>query len=661
MRFSYLIGLAFPSIDLVAALPKNVCSTTTSFTSGGWFQPIAVCAGARSQLTQFTQASLETCVSGLNPVAFGGPAIPGLLLTHLRDASRDATHACTTCVVNLANSLVDLFEYEYVRGLCIGGSSGAWLWTYNDVITALCASALRVAVDAFNACADNGFEIVSGSALSRCTVSEFKDLQTNFDVYETIAPIAMTNGGPAIARNYVYEFAGLTDAVAALSAPCATALDNFVDGLGTMTSGVSTNCWAIGFTPVADPLNGSCVADTIMTGLLSAFTTNSDGYVLSTVESTHCTEAVDISLINDTLRPYQALTKCATETNLANRKACVSVLNGVFDIVDANLDCYLCFLNYMEDVSVDGAMLADCLVDPSKPICSLVGNSMNGPLYKFAMCSGFEMNTDVTKCTTVEKNLLGAPFSSYTQLVTCGLFATASERLACLANVHTLYDMQDSTSGCLSCYWAFIEDVQAMNAVNANLGLVCRNPFQSACKTALTGTGKPLDRFYECSGIRLVVDSGITCSTTQFETLTDINLPFESVVSFAFTSATMTEAIYDFDTYLTAEMDARSLEWTDIPCVSCFYDLIRSGFSLPLAAKEICYADVGSDECSFVYGVGLETFFACSGHAVRFNDDASTTTAPISEETVTTEAPATTTKGVCLVSAMVSIVAVLLN
>ena len=645
MRFSYLIGLTTTSFDLVVAIPKDVCSTTSSFDAGDWLDAIVECVGSQSSSTHFTQASLEECVSNL-------VTPPTELGTHLGDTTHDATHACTTCVLTLANAIVDLFENDTVSTSCE---------TYSSTD---CQFALYNVVDDFNACADNGLDIKSGISYSRCTLSEFRDLQMNFDIYETIAPIAMINSVPSIDKEIVYESAGLTEAVAALSAPCALALDSFVDGLEAMTFLASPDCWISGVTPEAIPMDGDCLEDSVLGGLLTAFT-GTHGFELRTVPSTHCTDAADISMINETLRPYHALTKCATETLLVDQEACVSALNGLFDSVDSNLNCYPCFLNYMNDVAADEAMVTDCLVDPSKSICPLVGNLLNGPLYKFAICAGFEMNTDATKCTTVEKNHMGTAFLSYTQLVTCGLFTTASERLACLANVHPLNDgfMEDSTSGCLSCYWALVEDVQVMNAANPNLGLVCRNPFQAECKAALTGTGKPLDRFHECSGVRLVADSGIACTTPEFEALMDLNVPFESIVSYAFMFTTITEAFYNFDTLLAAGMETGELEWADIPCVSCFYNLIQAGFDLSRADKEICYADIASTECSYVYGVALETFYACSGHTVRFNEASTTTTTTTTTtaEAITTEAPATTAKGAFMISALVSLVAVLLN
>ena len=609
---------------------SDVCSTTTSFGADelSWYTALGACASINQDLTTFTQESLDECAND--------EELTDNLLTHLGDSDDDVTHDCTICAVTFANALVNLFKTDAIRELCVEMEDEIWHYDEDLLMSVACTAALAGVVDEFNACADNGLDISTGISATRCTLAEFRDLQMNYTPYESLATAAFgTDVANTSANADIIEAADLTDAIDALSTPCQARFSALIDSLQLVTTANAASCFDESDLPA--PLVEACLNDADVATPVRTFATNSKGYQLSTITSTHCD---DSSLINDVLRPYRSLVACSNLPTYVEQEECMNEVNGFFSVVDSTVNCFPCYADYLAELYADEASQEECGSDPFDERCLMVQSLKGGPLYLFAMCAGFEMNTDDTTCSSQEKTDMGAPFETYAHITTCALYPTALERSSCLANVHPMYEgfLEGSTSGCLSCYWALMEDVAAYAASDANLARICRNPHTEDCMDAMTGVGKPLDRFTSCAGFDLVADSGLTCSDAEFNEILNMNLPFSSVVTFAFMSNTATQAFYLFDEMISQAMTEYEYEWTDLPCLSCFYGLIQSGYNLKLADKETCYADINSADCHLVFGVALETFHACTGQKFVFAaaEEEVTTTVEVTEETTTT-------------------------
>ena len=645
MRFNALVLVS--GVSAVALVGDPVCKSVDSYASEAdsfnWFASITQCAGTLRSLVPFTASTLRDCIDELQSDT--------ILSAYLDSTFREAEFACASCALNMANDLVALFESNYVREICFDEVSEGHVYDWghgSNFISNTCQIYLRVVVEAFNACASNGLtvdvDVYTLAAPTRCTVLGFRDLQMNFNVYESLALAAFDTGYDSPYAE-VYEAAGMTDLYESWSEDCQLAFNTFIGDLTGITPEDEPECFDDEDNP--DPFGAGCV-DYLEEDpeSFSGFNANSDrggpaGYDLSQVPSLHCTDTSQISLINDFIRPYKALVHCAISVSAGTfleYETCVNELNGFFESVDSTFNCFDCFVQYLTNVRLDDATSATCSADPLAPECVLVQNLMNGPLYKFAMCAGFELDTTDTSCVDTSA---GAPFETYTHFATCGLMDSVHARDACVANVHPIDAVLtgEEIGACSSCYSRLMQDFYVLNVENPQIGVVCQNPYTSDCEEALAPA---LDRFTECSGIVLTADSGLVCSDAQFETIEDI--PFEAVIQFAFQADSITEAFYNFDEYVAAEMTQKDLTWDDIPCISCFYGLMEAGYNLSVADKEVCYTSgITSGSCALVFGVPLNTFYQCSGQRARFIEVVQDPPPPITTTTTTTVAATTTT------------------
>lgn len=132
----------------------------------------------------------------------------------------------------------------------------------------------------------------------------------------------------------------------------------------------------------------------------------------------------------------------------------------------SSLHSFNCFVQYLDNMYNDGATKETCAANPFAPECILVQNLMDGPLYKFTMCAGFELDTANTSCVEAP----GASFATYTHFATSGLKNGIEARNACVANVHPIATFLKDD--CASCYTSLIQDIYVMNAQNPEVGVV---------------------------------------------------------------------------------------------------------------------------------------------------------------------------------------------
>ena len=561
----------------------QVCSDSFGGDSDSWMRVFVRCAGTKQLITElFSKEELWACVDDLGDGGVAG------LISYLSDWR---TTGCVECVLDLANGLLDLFVCEAIRETCVDQSSPG-VWEMNDVKygSVECERNLRVIRDAFNACADNGADVWTGTSVSGCTVAEFREFATVHNPYEQLAHAAM---GSAMSVSEAYASAGLLHAVLyQISPTCKTLFDGFLGTLEVITAlAGDSECFANG-EPI--PLDPACLANVDILSLLSQFESGS-GFSLVTLESRHCTNLDEIDFINSTLRPFRALVQCSVYSDFANQTFCFGARSSFYQIFDSEWISFSCFTDLMAEMHADLAVREVCLTDPFSDLCVTVMNLLGGPLYNFSICAGFALETVSTVCSIHDP-----PIYDYGPIVACGLFATVSKRHACISTILPVNDQS-----CLSCYWNLLNNIYLINRANPLLAVICRNPYKKSCYNTLTGNDLFSDPFFEfktCSGISIERVSRLVCTTDEFA-------KFGPITQYVFGSDTLTSALYSFEAYIKTESMA------DLPCVWCFHALIKAGFELSQTDENTCETDLFSIECSLVFGEAMETFAACSGNA----------------------------------------------
>ena len=577
-----------------------------------WYKDIIYCANARSSDADFTLADLNTCVAALGTATATAPAKSASLKSALGGGTREAP--CNTCMLDFANAafarmadFATACSYETVDTDAIA--------LYSESV---CLAMMYDEINAVNECisADGAHDLVTGTDSKRCTTAQFVEIDRLYRPWGDLAAVANA-ASPAASLTISTAF---DDAIAEVGcASCFEDLYDAVKGEDSCEDGLVYSDACLAATTVAREDFGVCTG----------------GHIMNVEEPTQCT-AKQWMLFDTVYRPFVAYVACNEEwidaEDTEDFDACVSDYTGLEE--SPATDCDVCYETFVSEIETVGPAGCTTATDDE---CVAELYEVRGPLYNFAVCSGYEMDTAATQCTTDEEAALSADFKSFVPLYIAAKHAanqyTAGELIDVLPAFEEMPAAIDGIT-CASCFRAFTADAYYQFTNDSAIESLCVNPYSADCEEALSVI---LNRFDECSGITFTNDATITCSDDEYAALANGGIN-NAVLSLALSSEHVTAMLSQLDTILAGAV----ADDLTAPCWTCYVELSLAIFELSDADKVTCANLLGSG-CLLVLSEAVSAFETCSGSAFAGSVDVETTTTTTSEvATTTTETPTTT-------------------
>lgn len=622
---SYLHSIVFIMKRLRFIVPASVLVGSVDSVSSNcrgakmsldWYYDLIFC-GLDAGSTALTASTLNACVTG---TLTDGPTVDDNLDTMLTTAS----DACTACAVTFANAVRVLRSDTAFNTACVD----TWMDSQSetDVRTLACLDVLYEPISAFNACTGNGYDLATAESSVRCTTDEFVDIEKEYRPWGPIVAQALRENVDTD------EYAALISAAFAThlgEAGCGACFDTLFDGLQGLGADLD-DCEESAF-------SSACLSTT--SAVRSAFALCTGGHAINVKNPSQCT-AAEGELFDTVYRPYFAYMSCAAEGGFF---PCVEELNGIEDTPKSACDS--CYGNLQ--VAMAREWVDACDTSPLGAACVAAMNAKDGPLRSFAVCSGFEMNSNPTACSTAERAGIHADFKSFIpMLIVAKYSADFFSAGNLLGEAPELANLSAAVAGltCESCYRAFIAGVY--ERISTGGVIDCDNAYSDECLVSIADIAL---RFRTCSGITLTAVSANLCSADEFAAILAAGLTGE-MLTLALSAESVDAMLVDFEALLE---DNASLA---IPCSLCFSELLRAIEALSADDKLVC-ANISTDACTAILETPLAAFEECSGSA--FVSESVTVTTTAAPETTTTVAPTTTKSGLVASVLVASVLALI--
>jgi hypothetical protein len=544
--------------------------------------------------------------------------------------------------------------------------------------SAACISTIQPAIDAFNLCAENGMDIKTAASIKMCTPESLLTLDGTYGLYETVMNKALL--GTALPAAFVADYSDL---------PCRTCVDTLISSVTTANSGkalydstgtITTRiCQDAGVGLPADFFkagSGHCadaagpIVPLLDTFQVCAGTT----YMINKKKTIHA--SANEKILMNALKPYEAIVRCSiansinTATPTATTPAwetCLKVYSPLFtyktdySISAASTNLGRCIHSLGGAVNtasgtctagndVFSVAAGTCMNSLNTTVSGTVayGSDTTSALIQFFQCSGVNLTRPATVCSSAEIAALSSIRKTYVPVIEIAMATAGTGDAGAVAAVTAIMADTDLWAGvgdvtCRSCYAKLVAELKhEMTTDDKNL---CSNPYSTECKS--TRVTEALTRFQTCSGFGLTSASANTCTAAEWDILLNGRLQADTFnLLLPSVSASLGQAQFHFEELMTT-LKAANLAKT-FRCDHCFEVLVSDLYSLSLANKLICQANIDSGACFAVAASAFTKFTACSGHTFYFSAATSTNTttttttttlAPISSET-TTDAPA---------------------
>ena len=573
--------MRFLTISAALALPANVFGAVTcpvADQNANWYINL-VWAGFTA-VADPVRAAVATSMTGTHatkPAAWDANLVADLAAP---------TSACGTCAFTFIEAV-----YALKTGLGTTCSATTWATAASATssITGACQILLYDAINAFNTCAGNGLNLVTGAAPTRCAKAEFTDFAIAFNPLSAIAECTYSDTAITSATA-IANCVGSDFIAAKASLGCKTCFD----ALMTDIRGISATCVNSGEYSYSD-----CSG---ISTLQTAFAACSGGMTFADVEEVHCS-ANQIRVI-EAMRPYTSVVKCAF---LASGDGyCLDYYNTVRDALDELNDDGVCsayFSDFVTNAINDAPAI--CETTPFAAACTDVLGAYEMALYAAQVSAGMVIDATTTKCSSTQWRAIVDSEKSYVPFVRCAMKGTSPASVLDCIESDSFLDNVLATAPCASCFKQLA--IEAYVARTKDLSLiveaVCADPYSSACVTALA---KPLAIFKDCSGFNAVIISNAQCSASARAALESENAGLSKVKALVGSSATATQALYQYSQI------SSTLSAIDFPCMFCHLDLIASMFDLSVADKAVCVANIISWDCYMAMGINLDNFYRCS-------------------------------------------------
>jgi len=287
-----------------------------------------------------------------------------------------------------------------------------------------CIRLILAATEDFNAGASNGYDIVTGAANNRCTVSEFTDLEALFMPYPGIVAVAYedatSNPPQKLTDTYASRVAGVTDIigpdfsdrlkmlpVSSVDGTCRRCFDDFYDDVQTefvnnpLSAAACSSKYLVPKTACKDAL---AAANNKLHNCIGGL------YVHYQHPIPQCTKS-EWEMFEDVFRAYGAVAGCSSLSGKEFVK-CVTDISGLPLGISSSgcLDCWTLLGAGIRGASSAGScqlnpFSSDCtngIDGTSMTLATLADGSMNSPLTEFHVCTGHAINTEDTKCSADE-------------------------------------------------------------------------------------------------------------------------------------------------------------------------------------------------------------------------------------------------------------------
>jgi hypothetical protein len=543
--------------------------------------------------------------------------------------------------------------------------------------SATCISYIQPAIDAFNICAGNGFDIKTGKLNEMCTPESLLTLDGTYGLYETMMSKALV--GTALPAAFAADYSNL---------PCRSCVDTFISSVATLNSAsalydatnlAEAKCSEAAAGHKADffktTANTDCLGASgpILPKLDTFQVCAGTTYMINKKKTIHAN--ANEKILMNALKPYEAIVRCSNANSInaaaptadarAAWETCLEGYSPMFtydtdytiSAVSTNLGrCIHSLGGATTAASVACSAVSDIFstaagkcIDTLNTTVSAIstvpyGSDTTSGLIQFFQCSGVNLTRTTTVCTATEIAAISSIHKSYVPVIEIAMGAAGTGDAGAAAAVTAIMADTDLWAGvgdvpCRSCYAKLAAELKhEMTTDDKNL---CSNPYSTDCKS--TRVAAALARFKTCSGFDLTSAAANTCTSAEWDIMRNAKLQANTFnLLLPSVSATLTQAQFHLAELMTTLKAANPTK--TFRCDHCYEVLVNDLYSLSLANKQICQANIGSGACFAVASSAFTKFATCSGFTFDFSAVTTTTTttttlAPGSTESTTSDAP----------------------
>ncbi len=533
-----------------------------------------------------------------------------------------------------------------------------------------CINVLQPAIDAFNLCANNGVDIKTGVLNIQCAPADLLTLDATYNAYTVMMNSAF--GITELSAAFTDAYNGLV---------CKSCFETFMSTItaakAVLYDGASDKPCSLGTSPFAPDLYSTGVSEclgtttaTVINAIKALQACAGTGYSFNLLQA-YFPSAED-RILYTALKPYEAIVKCGDSATtgiaapvafdacvldyspLLNFTTIITTSAGTgFGKCVANLAtaAYLDTGSYVPRTAcgsnvfgTSNASAYGCVYALNNTASGLYPTGVTSALAEFFQCSGMELNTVSSVCSTLNIRAIDDIHKSYVPIMEIAMAKNSTTPSAAIEAVNAFADLMDVVEElpCASCYAVLAAELKdGMTTDDKNL---CLNPYTAECMASLNVTAA-LTRFETCSGFRLTKNSANTCTAAEWDIMQAADLQANTFNLFvAGVTGQETHAAWALAN-LTASV-AEANPTLSFRCNHCYEVFVHDFYNLPVAAKNACVADINSATCYKGAALAFQKFSACSGFDFAIAAPETTTAAPTTAATTTaaptTEAPTTT-------------------
>ena len=536
-------------------LPPDPSVCAAASMSSDWYNGLMYCGLAKANV------SLATCLG----------SAPGGDYTVLGEVIANQTTCATSCVAGFHSAVKTLSIYDPAwKAACLGTTNGTWDSgsSFTTIRSAGCLRGLKDAIETFNTCAVNMYDIVTGATNKRCSLND----ATTLNVASTpLSAVLQSVGGLAAVRF-------------PLQTSCSTCANEFADTVYATMTALPDNC--------GSPYYGVANCTFGIESALAAYVSCSGGHEIytSTVMNSCTVDSVHNDLVE---RPFNSFYRCSQKGNGESPINCDET-GGWFKMAFAyrswpglGVDCNGCWWRLRQ------AVLEGCTRGMSRQQC-VKQMTDNNAIARFALCSGYQLVTDVTNCAAeLDRNV--SALVDYSAML-------ARVLIAVNGNSEVTGLTKPTGFACETCYTSLAANMKLLlTAASEDVRNTCgTTPYASGC----TDTLEPaLAYFEDCSGVSMR-----TCSASQVAELRSKN--FRAMLL----NAVVGGSSIAFQIEI---MGFQVVTSTTLPCLSCMQNLITALSTNVSALTSTCDLSRPYGGYSCWFSSALRNFELCAGFGVN--------------------------------------------
>lgn len=552
--------------------------------------------------------------------------------------------------------------YAWVDANGIGASDASTVQTF------ACVSKIQSAIDSFNECTGDNYDVRTGANNMQCSTEDLLKLDARFGIYEVLMGVGLGTAS---------EFpAGFEDAYSVL--PCRSCFAPFVAAVTRERSNLIGGGKPCNLDMYSTTGGGCLAVDGIVwTEAYGPFEVCAGTNYRINVAQTHHATADEALMWGEVLNTYEATVTCGAATNkspvshLDAWKQCMLDLSPLwsFGSLDPTSSVLKCFVL----LGGKAALVNDCdqdIYQTTNPSCiydlsvsgsgyDIVSPSLN-TFWEFNKCAGYNVTLVSTVCNATTIAAILPIHTSYVPLMNVAMTsATPKETAKRVLGVDEVYSETSELVAaigdlpCGSCYTRFAAELNSVMTDDDKES--CSNPYSDTCFSSWNVTAA-LDRFETCSGFQLNNKSPNECTVAEWELIENAYLPWTAIqlVASPEGSHSLLGAHFDLEV-LFGDLVKSNTTYDGFRCVVCFQDLLDDFAALDERVKTECGTDLGSRECLQDTDAMFDQFATCAGFSFNSSHATTTTTTtlvPTNTGSITESRPENdmeTTKGVEMV------------